>query len=90
MYVAAGDVNGDGIADIIVGAGEGGGPEVKVFNGANLNLLADFFAYDPTLRGGVRVGTVNAGGGQVNIVTAAGLGSGPEIRVFSKWDLLRA
>ena len=40
-------VNGDGLADIIVGMGIGGGPEVRVFNGDNLSLIRDFLAYDP-------------------------------------------
>ena len=47
MFVAAGDVNGDGYADIITGAGAGGGPHVKVFDGSAEQRRADsFFAYD--------------------------------------------
>src|SRR3954452_2230917 len=34
VYVAAGDVNGDGIPDIIAGQGDGGTSLVQVFNGA--------------------------------------------------------
>jgi uncharacterized repeat protein (TIGR01451 family) len=56
VFVAADDLNGDGRADIITGAGPSGGPHVKVFNGANLALLQSFFAYDPAFNGGVYVG----------------------------------
>ena len=41
--------------NLVVGAGVGGGPEVRVFD-ANLNPLANFFAFAPTFRGGVRLG----------------------------------
>src|SRR6185312_12451978 len=57
VYVAAGDVNGDGFADIICGADAGGGPNVTVFSGkdnAQTRLMA-FFPYDMNFTGGVRV-----------------------------------
>ena len=84
VFVAAGDVNGDGKADIITGAGPGGGPHVKVFDGTQLNLLFSFFAYDASFTGGVRVaaGDVN-GDGFADIVTGAGPGGGPHVKVFS-------
>src|SRR6266540_4239278 len=52
VSVAAGDVDNDGHADIIVGAGAGGGPHVKVFSGVTGAELASFFAYSPAFAGG--------------------------------------
>ncbi|HXV77871.1 MAG TPA: FG-GAP-like repeat-containing protein, partial [Candidatus Polarisedimenticolaceae bacterium] len=83
VYVAAGDVDGDGYADIITGAGAGGGPHVKVFSGATGATLQSFFAYTPSFTGGVRVaaGDVN-GDGFADIVTGAGPGGGSHVKVF--------
>lgn len=53
VYVAAGDVNGDGKADIIVSPGAGARP-VKVFDG-NGHLLLSFFPYGNLYTGGVKV-----------------------------------
>jgi hypothetical protein len=90
-YVAVGDVNGDSIPDIIVGAGDGGGPRVQVYSGANgfkgLPAVADFFAYEPTFRNGVRVAAGNLDGngsstGTDDIITGPGAGGGPVVKVF--------
>lgn len=88
VRVAAGDVNGDGFAEIITGAGPGGGPHVKVFNGTNLNLLQSFFAYSPSFQGGVFVaaGYVNDDG-LADIITGAGAGGGPHVKVFDGTNL---
>src|SRR5262249_34329625 len=46
VRVATGDLTGDGLDDIVTGAGPGGGAHVKAFNGPDNALLASFFAYD--------------------------------------------
>ena len=88
VYVAAGDVNGDGKADIITGAGPGGGPHVSVFDGGSNQLLHSFFAFSSNFQGGVRVaaGDVN-GDGRADIITGAGPGGGPHVRVFDSQNL---
>ena len=88
VYVAAGDVDGDGRADIITGAGPGGAPHVRVFSGADLTELASFYAYVPEFGGGVRVAAGDVDGdGRADIITGAGPGGGPHVRVFRGGDL---
>ncbi|MDY3556247.1 DUF4347 domain-containing protein [Gemmata sp. JC717] len=84
VSVACGDVTGDGVADFIIGAGPGAGPHVKVFDGVTGAERASFFAYDSRFRGGVSVavGDVTRDG-FADIVTAAGPGTAPHVKVFS-------
>src|SRR5262249_35072965 len=84
VRVALGDVNGDGTKDIITGAGPGGGANVKVFSGVDGTLLNSFFPYDPSFAGGVFVAADDfAGDGFADIVTGAGFGGGPHVKIFS-------
>ncbi len=74
VFVAAGNVNGDRFADIIVGAGPGAGPHVKVINGQTSTAslpngqiapsaeLASFFAFAPNFSGGIYVGAGDING----------------------------
>jgi len=83
VFVAAADVTGDGVADIITGIGPGGGPHVKVFDGVTGAEVRSFYAYDPSFAGGIHVagGDLN-GDGRAEVVTAPGGGGGPNVKVF--------
>jgi hypothetical protein len=86
VRVAAGDVDGDGRAEIVVGAGPGGGPHVRVlaWSGAALEERASFFAYAPGFVGGVFVAAGDVDGdGRAEVVTGPGAGGGPHVRVFT-------
>jgi hypothetical protein len=83
VFVAGGDVNADGAADVITGAGPGGGPHVKAFSGATGAEIRSFFAYDPAFTGGVRVGGADLNSdGAADIITGAGPGGGPHVKAF--------
>jgi hypothetical protein len=102
VNVAAADLTGDGRAEIVVTPDSGGGPRVRVLSLVDAaadaptalvpaeNALADFFAYEESFRGGVRVavgdiakadGTTGADG-VPEIFVVPGTGGGPRVRVF--------
>ena len=92
-YVAVGDVTGDGHADLIFGAGPGGGPQVLIVNGENLlsqgvvaavNVpVASYFAGDPNNRGGIRVAVKNLDGDPfADVVVGAGQSGGSGIATY--------
>lgn len=85
VEVSVADVNNDSISDVIVGAGPGGGPRVRVFDGATnfTTILYDFFAFAGDFSGGVSVagGDFNADG-FADIAVGAKAGGGPNVRIF--------
>jgi hypothetical protein len=59
VRLAAGDVNGDGIEDIIVGTGPGTPAQVDVFSGVDGSLLANYQPYSSKYTGGVNLATAD-------------------------------
>lgn len=97
VNVSVGDVNGDGVYDIITGVRTNGAPHVKVIDGTKLDqvdpatgmirnsaLLGSFYAFSPRFRGGVSVavGDISADG-KGDIVVSAGPGGPPLVKVVN-------
>lgn len=81
--VAGGDFNFDGFADIVAGAGPGGGPMARIFDGQTGALLTELFAYDVGFTGGITVAVNDIDGSSFNsLVTGAGPGGGPHVKTW--------
>ena len=86
-FVSAGDLDGDGRAEVVVSPDQGGGPRVTIFSllPAGLTRRANFIGItgDDNFRGGARtaVGDVN-GDGKNDVAVAAGFLGGPRVALF--------
>ncbi|MCS7168052.1 MAG: hypothetical protein RMI91_12050 [Gemmatales bacterium] len=81
MWIAAADLTGDGVSEIVTGTGAGHPPQVKVFSGAG-RPLTEFLAASPPNRNGVMVGVVTGRDGQSRIAALVGSGSSKQVRLF--------
>ena len=88
--VAMGDVDDDGVYDLVVGAGKDHAPEVVAYAGKAKDgkgpfetELARFEAFDPAARGGISVAASSIDGSTAdNIIVGSGPGILNEVRVY--------
>lgn len=86
MNIAAGDLDGDGLAEIVVGPQNGYRPEIRIFQ--NEKLVRTFNAFEKSYEGGVRLAVIPARGEKLGqIVVASGEAREQEIRVY-QWPTL--
>jgi hypothetical protein len=89
IYVASGDIDNDGIDEIVTGVGVGGGPQVRTFDmNGNVVFTPGFFAYGKNFRGGVRVAVGDFNGdGKEEIITGSGPGGGPQVMGYTRYGV---
>jgi hypothetical protein len=101
VRVAVDDINGDGVSDIIVAAGPGGGvPQIEIINGTMLNnvqangqiansaLLASFNYTAPGFTGGGFVAAGTSSLGDNWVVAGADAGGLPQVTVYTAVAIL--
>lgn len=87
VNIAAADVNGDNLKEIVTAPAGYGGPNVRVFQyntaTGKFSLLNWFWAYQQSYKGGVNVKLADIDGdNKVDILTVPTGNGGPNIRVF--------
>jgi uncharacterized delta-60 repeat protein len=94
--VTTADLSGDGVPDLIVAAGRGGGPRVAVWDGQSVldgrpAARADLFVFEPTFLGGVSVAAGDTNGdGLAELTVGAGPGGAARVRSVGGRELLAA
>jgi subtilisin family serine protease len=84
LSLAVGDIDGDGVTDIVTAPEAGGSPHVRIFDKQG-KLKGQFMAYSESFTGGVRVAVGDVDGdGKDEIITVPASGGGPHVRIFDQ------
>lgn len=84
INVAACDVTGDGVVDIITAPKRGGGPHIRVFDSYGKRIQSEFFAGDSSLTAGTTITCADVtGDGQTDIITATHVADSVRVNAWS-------
>lgn len=87
INLTTGDLTGDGVDDLIAAQASGGQAWIKAYDltGTKPRIITEFLAYPETFEGGAYVAAGDLDGdGRAEIITGAGAGGGPQVRVFDR------
>ncbi|OGL60998.1 hypothetical protein A3H10_03400 [Candidatus Uhrbacteria bacterium RIFCSPLOWO2_12_FULL_46_10] len=83
INVAAGDLDGSGIANIVTAPVVFGGPQIMIFDGVG-HLLGQFMVLDSKFRGGINLAIGDTDGdGKGEIAIGPASRGGPQVRLFT-------
>jgi hypothetical protein len=89
--VAIGDVDGDGLNEVVTAPGAGGGPHIRIFRTDGQLWGGGFFAFDSRETAGARVAIGDVDGdGRAEVVVGSGPGTNPRIQVYTRGSMLRS
>ena len=85
IVLAAGNIDGKGADEIVLGFGSGTSPSIRILSGDG-KLIGAFFAYDKNYLGGIELGVANLdglkNGAKAEIIVLPRQGVATEVRVF--------
>ncbi len=83
INVAAGDIDNDGQPEIVVAPQDSSRLPIKAFDKFG-NKKSEFYAYPTNFKGGINLAVGDMDGDKkLDIVTAPGVGGGPQVRIFN-------
>lgn len=81
--VALGDWDGDGLREVVVAAGFGGGPHIRSYKTDGKDWKGSFFAYPADQRAGAMISLGDTDGdGKAELLVGSGPGLSPSVRLF--------